>query len=1353
MNFSQNRCAMRSSWLCHVLAWVCFTAPLLAVAAPVNLATVPLASATTTKVKPNLLFILDDSGSMDWDYLPDYVSSAATNLFKNSAYNGVYYNPAITYSPPVLFKADGALDTATYPSQTGSSTTAGANTTSALPNWKKVKNDGYGIQDTATSDLTSSATFYTFVPGEYCSDTDLKTCVAATAPSASYPYPAYVRWCNSTALTTCQAVRSTTYKYVRYPGQGGSLATITVSNGSGGNTEVTGIKVNNLQILKAATGLQTSNANLATAIRTQINACTAAISGNCQIAGYSATISGSVVTVIAPGSLGSITFTPAITKGAGGRSVTATAFSGGPAPGSEVQTNIVSTTTSYPYPGTTAKAVTRTDCAGATCTYQEEMTNYANWWAYYHTRMQAMKTSVSRAFKQIDNRFRVGFSTISYTGATDGTKFLHVDTFELAHKNSWYTKLFASNPSSYTPLRGALSKAGQLYAHVAPFASATDPIQYSCQQNFTILSTDGYWNTNEETSTYGPYGLKNGVSVGNLDSDSSLRKPIPFYEGPTALADTLADVAKYFYDTDLRTSALGNCTGALGSAGGDVCEDNVFVSSTDNNNKQHMTTFTLGLGVDGTLLYQTDYQTATNGDYQDIKDGVKNWSNPIANTQEERIDDLWHAAVNGRGVYFSARDPNQIIAGFNAALASITSKLGAGAAAATSTLNPVAGDNYAYVASYTTVKWTGNLEARTINVKTGVVSETAVWCAEDVLADACSTPSSIQLDTSGSSKVYYCVTPDSTAATCGSGILEGTNCKREMNTACTGTMASKVGAASDTRKIYFNKGGALADFTYANLTPAQQAYFTGTGLSQWSLLTGAQQTAASGANLVNFLRGQNGYEDRTSNTGVNRLYRYREAVLGDAVESQPAFVGKPTFSYKDSTYDSFVSAQASRAKTVYMGTNDGMLHAFDAETGQERWAYIPSMVMPSLWKLADKNYATMHGYYANGSPIISDIKVGGTWKTILVAGLNGGGRGYYALDVTNPAAPSLLWEFTDNNLGYTFGHPVITKLEDGNDADDPDHTDNPWVVLVTSGYNNISPGDGQGYLYILDANTGAINGSPLATGAGSVATPSGLGKISAWADNAEKDNIATYVYGGDLLGNLWRFDIHNRSVIKFAEFGTTQPITTLPILGKIEGKRVIFVGTGKYLEESDLKNHDQQSLYAIKDDDATATLTSPASALIQQTISGSGSTRTGSNNKVDFKTDRGWYINFPGVSSSGTDTATERQNVDGMLTLGTLLIPTTIPSNTVCRPGGSGYLNFFDYRDGTGVDGDIVSTSTNAPIVGINVIYLEGGGPVVSIVTSDNPTPEKPGTSIGFDTAASSSFRGKRAIWRELVPQ
>lgn len=1385
--------------------------PASAWSASLDLATAPLANATTTKVLPNLMFILDGSGSMDWNYLPDWVDDsickntngsynyacANSPLFQSPDVNGVYYNPAITYLPPV-----------------DSAGTSFASQTS----WTNVKNDAHGIQSTGSTNLvtgyidvewctdnsytdclrndnyilpgtvnsksytfprntTSNGTatlvsgtpaspttasravgphYYQITPGEWCDSARLNNC--QSNQSTTFSFPAKIRWCTNAAnaiaanppANACQGLRAGSYKTIRFPTKFltpaqpyvapvaavGASTTFTLSMAGCSNSPsrlagIASITINGVNILPSSTANQSSATNLANAVRAQTPP-----------AGYSFGGTTNKLTVSVPGSMGNVTYNVVLARTASSNSActfspTSQALSGYVAPvaaipaspaaysGQFVRTDIV---TGGAYP----RGAARTDCAGAsTCTYAEEMTNFANWWTYYQTRMQTMKSAASRAFKSIDNRYRVGFIDIQ------GGNYLPIAPFDAgtnSTKDKWYKKLFSINPANGTPLRSALTRVGLLYAGKKPVGTV-DPMQYSCQQNFALLTTDGYWNTDSDASVKG----LDGSSVGNLDGGSTAR---PMYEGPTASSNSLADAAKYYYDTDLRTDALGNCNGA---AGVDVCENNVSTSGTDNNRKQHMTTFTLGLGVDGALLYTSDYKDAKPGtDFYGIKEGAGtgavNWPVPVADT-ETAVDDLWHAAVNGQGTYFSAKDPAQLTTGLNNALSAIGSRLGAGSAAATSTLNPVAGDNFAYVASYTTVKWQGNLEARTINLTTGAVSQAASWCVEDVVQGSCSSPSTQVQSTDSGSNAYYCSTPNSTADTCVGGTLEGTICKVQMPIACSGTLRSKVSTDSDSRTIKMSNGsGSLIDFIYANLSASQKTYFTGTGLSQWADFGSDQKTLAAGANLVSYLRGQTGLEmERTGNT--DKLYRKRDATLGDAIESQPAYVGKPASKFADAGYAAFITAKTSRPKTVYMGANDGMLHAFNAVDGTERWAFVPTPVIPNLSRLADKNYSSIHTNYVNGRPVITDVydSASSSWKTILVAGLNGGGRGYYALDVTNPATPILLWEIdstNEANLGYSYGYPVITKKSNGT-----------WVVLFTSGYNNTSPGNGQGYLYVRNALTGT-HIARIGTGVGDTTTPSGLAKITNYMDDPLHDNTSAGVYGGDLQGNVWRFDINAGTVLKFATLkdpsGVAQPVTAAPELGQAYGKRLVFVGTGKYLEVSDLDltSPQRQTLYAIKDDKATGTLVNARTKLVQQVLTNKGATRIATQNAVDIKIDDGWFIDLPDKG--------ERIYVEPILDSGLLIVPSTVPSNTVCSPGGYGWLNYFNYLNGNNGDG-IVSELFDAPIVGVNYYYTPDGKRHISVVTSDNPTPTQPpkGPSQGD---GQMQFQGKRVIWRELIP-
>ncbi|MFV1921090.1 MAG: pilus assembly protein [Methylotenera sp.] len=1363
-----------------------------------DLATKPLSTVGTDIIKPNMLYVLDNSGSMSRDYMPDWVPAVANaSDYIDPSFNTLAYDPAVRYDPPTYFTNTGLIDTTTYPSQTGANTARGANT-SSKPNWRQVLRNAYRSAD-GSSNLEGSASYTVSIANEYCTNVDLKVCVKADLPTDAYPFPAPLRWCKTTAVANAEALPPAgecqgvyiagTYDKKRYPIKPAATVTTyraTISiNTVASRPGVAGITVNGQQIMRTASGTSWSTNTLASNSRNRINDCTSVATGNCTISGYSASRSGNVITIVSPnaadaglrpilsdysGSIG-YTNTPFVSAG------TAT-IAGGL---DRVTVNITSGNNSYPYPGASVKHPNRTDCVAdtvnQTCTYIEEMTNYANWYTYYRTRIQMMKTSTSIAFKDVGSDFRMGFMTIN----TSSTNALDFRDFSNADKKAWYDKLFSITPSGLTPLREALAKAGRIYANKYNLGGAfTDPVQYECQQNFTLLTTDGLWNSNNGVNV-------TGGSIPNLDNNPTERGK---YEGPTAVTGQLADVSKYYRDTDLRTTALGNCTGALGT---NVCSTSGTTPVL--NQKQSMVTFTLGLGVDGTLAYDADYGPSEPGDFKRIYDGNLNW--PVAGSDDpETIDDLWHAAVNGDGRYFSAKRTKELVDQLREAISLIKVKTGAGAAAATSTLNPVSGDNFAYVASYTTGTWTGNLEKREIDVTTGEIKKAPLACVEDVVPNVdCAAPSQIQAigqDANGQD-LYFCVTENVTDQANCTETLVGSECRVPVTPSCIGELKGQTA-----RTIYMNNGGALSTLDIANFSSTQAYNYQDTelanNLTQASSFNAAQLTNLTGENLINFIKGDDTYELDAALVD-NQIFRKRASVLGDLIDSKPSFIGKPTFNYGDSGYQAFktATAQATRAGTVYVGSNDGMLHAFDADTLEERWAFVPSAVIPNLWKLADSNYSANHSYYVNGDVTISDICIAAncstatasSWRTILVGGLEGGGRGYFALDITNPNSPALLWEIDpDNsdfrNLGYTFGNPIVTKRSG----------DNKWVVLFTSGYNNIpdnydafydstqstlfdpdpndtgnyyNTGDGKGYLYVVDASNGNLL-QAISTGVGSVSSPSGFAKISAYAEDSEINNVATYVYGGDLDGNLWRFNIDSsvNSVVRLAQLKGNetiplpQPITTAPELANINGNRVVFVGTGKYLEVTDLdaSGYRTQSLYAIKDtavgNETGTVINNPRSisgfvqqTIVPSTVPGESDKRvSGTTTQPNFVTGLGWFVDFP---DSG-----ERQNVASSLVLGTLLVPTTVPTSSACQPAGYGWFNFFDYKTGLAVtpSAGFVSERTSAPSVGFNIVYVDGK-PKVSNVLADNPNPELV-DNVPF-AGTSSGFKVKRSIWREIV--
>ncbi len=1121
-----------------------------------------------------------------------------------------------------------------------------------------------------------------------------------------------------------------------------ATATVTIGNsGSNASVNITGLTINGAPLITsavtAATGTNASSERTAaaTALRNAINAYGAT-------SGYGATSSGNVVTISASVAEGASANNRLLAKSgtlpvtisdcspindalcggvtSGGIPVTSTNFTGGadaipPSTDTRVgvgqfsRTDIVSSNDSYP------KAASRTDCAGATCTYAEEMTNFANWYAYYRTRMQTMKSAASRSFSSIDNAYRVGFITINPGSPVSSGKYLAIGDFAGSaggQKHAWYNKLFGISPGGGTPLREALSRVGRHYAHITSGINngmSADPMQYSCQQNFSILTTDGYWN--------GAAGQKlDGTSIGEQDNveDTGAVKYVSrasgTFDGNIGASSTLADVAMYYYKTDLRTS------GSLGALGSDVSLDNVPTSSKDLAPHQHMTTFTLGLGLDGAMSYRPDYESADSGDFHKIVNGETgcswtggtcNWPLPVGDTATA-LDDLWHAAVNGRGVYFSARDPTSLAQSLSAALAGVQVRTGAAAASATSSPNITETDRFIYSSTYRTVKWDGEVTAQLIDTSSGNVLPDVVWSAQALLDNRILTPS------------------------------------------------------SDDRTIHlFDSGTAtqLKPFQWTDLTATEKAYFNNkcASLSQCgSLAPDVQATANSGQILMEYLRGHTEHD--------GEAFRNREHVFGDPVNATPAYVRVPPWSFADAVtpdYPTFKAANASRPGTLYVAANDGMLHAFNGDTGQESWAYIPRMVLSGLYKLADNNYGANHQYFVDGSPETMDVFTGSAWKTILVAGLGGGGRGYYALDVTDPANPKGLWEFchdsslcavSDSDLGYSYGNPVITKRA----------SDGTWVVIVASGYNNVSPGTGRGYLYVLNALTGAVL-QKIDTGEGSTTTPLGLSKLSQWTDNGAQDNTTKWVYAGDLEGNLWRFDFTAApaTALKLATLkdgsGKPQSVTSRLELANVYSNRVIFVGTGRYLGVDDLVDPAtlvppqpyayQQSFYAIKDTGAFLGDPRAGGTLVAQTLTAlDANNRTLSANAVDWTAKNGWYVDFnPSNATPG-----ERVNLDPQLVLGTLLVTTNVPGNSACSVGGSSWFYLFNYLTGSFVassPGSVGGSKLADAIAVGNVVIRLPSGALKTIATT--ATGAK--LTVGVHTSAAAAAGGKRVSWREII--
>lgn len=896
---------------------------------------------------------------------------------------------------------------------------------------------------------------------------------------------------------------------------------------------------------------------------------------------------------------------------------------------------------------------TAADGTVTTRTIAEEWQNYANWYHYYRTRTKMAKASVSRAFADLGEEFRVGFRTIHNRNTFNIPVGNDNGLFRGTNRETWYERLLDATASSGTPLREALGRAGEYFKTTGasgPYGPEDTDEQLSCRQNFAILTTDGYWNGNAA-----------GLADARADNDSTAGAEItgpngaaytyspvrPYRDGRS---NTLADVAMYYWKNDLRSDL----------------KNDVPVSSSNPAFWQHMTTFGISIGERGVLDPESDLTGLT--------DGSTLWPAP-GNDRQANIDDLWHAALNSRGEFVVASDPDAFAKALTDALDAIGGRLGSGSALAANSTKLETGTT-TFQAQYFSANWSGDLKAYSVNATTGAISSEPVWSAAALIP----------------------------------------------------------APASRTIKFYDPSGG-YGDFTWSNLSTAQKT------------------ALGNDENIFNYLRGDRSLEEPDGSL------RKRNGVLGAIVHSQPVFVGKPNarlfvgalFAGADE-YASFAASKASRTPVVYVGANDGMLHGFNANTGVETFAFVPSAAIGGLAAYADPDY--QHRYFVDGEVTVADIyrsaNPGRGWKTVLVGTMGRGGKTVFALDVTDPTNVKFLWEKSLAAVGNVLGKPVIAQVADGD-----------WRVIIGNGPN--STGD-RAQLVMIGIEDGTV--TTVDTGVGS---DNGLSAVYTW--DSDGDSFADTAYAGDLRGNLWRFSGLGSSPSASLLFAAMddddnpQPITAAPLAGKNPdtGDVWVFFGTGRYLNEADTSDTSMQTWYGLIDSGSEilgrAQLKSRA-ILAEGVINGFDARAIEEPAAGDMAGKRGWYIDLTGTR--------ERMVLPNQF-VGTVLVGTSrIPDSTdPCNPSGRGFVmaidpfsggrlpdSFFDFTldgfftnsDKLLVDGEYLAVSgigfSSSPN---NPLFMGGGetGGVMMVGLED-------GSQRKIDTRVFGAEAG-RLSWREIL--
>lgn len=516
-----------------------------------------------------------------------------------------------------------------------------------------------------------------------------------------------------------------------------------------------------------------------------------------------------------------------------------------------------------------------------------------------------------------------------------------------------------------------------------------------------------------------------------------------------------------------------------------------------------------------------------------------------------------------------------------------------------------------------------------------------------------------------------------------------------------------------------------------------------------------------------YLRG-----DRSKEGTGNTEFRQRGGRLGDIVNSSPVYVGAPNASWgkaqfdEAASYEAFKATKSDRTPVVYVGANDGFLHGFDANSGEEVIAYTPEALLSSepsrgLHALSSQLYS--HKYYVDGPLSVTDAYIGNSWKTVLVGGLGGGGKGYFALDITDPdsfSPSTFMWEFTgsdNSNLGFSFSRAQIGRMPNGK-----------WAAVFGNGYNS-ETGDAGLFIRYLDGTGGEY----LSTGKGSAGDKNGL-STPAIVD-ADRDGTIDRVYAGDLKGNMWAFDVADEDPDSWKVAYDGEPLLSVgePITG---GPRVarntdyiggnlpnllVTFGSGQYLTENDTSDITAGGFYVVSDNGAGGL--GKSDLQIREIVPSQGyRTLSGSSFAWGQESGQksGWYIQLDGgVGQDGG----ERVITTPDLLRNTLFFNTLIPTGQVCFAGAYGWLMSVDVHTGLAPEDRGIFDANNDGVIDVNDqgfvgSLLTDGAPNKSGFIGDGSggvkqlTPDSSGGINIRDVDLGAGASVGRLAWEEATP-